>query len=113
MNNPLEFIKAINNPREFVINYAKQNNNPMINNLIQMAEKKDTKGLEHLYLTIRMKTSGWPLYVNPGQYLDKFMNMKRERICKKDPGYQAFKDKIEQQIKEEQKFYDKIMEKIS
>ena len=71
---------------------------------------KDTKGLEHLYLTIRMKTSGWPLYVNPGQYLDKFMNMKRERICKKDPGYQAFKEKIEQQIKEEQKFYDEIME---
>ena len=27
---------------------------------------KDTKGLEHLYLAIRMKTSGWPLYVNPG-----------------------------------------------
>jgi hypothetical protein len=47
MNNPLEFIKAIKNPREFVINYAKQNNNPMINNLIQMAEKKDTKGLEN------------------------------------------------------------------
>ena len=47
MNNPLEFIKAIKNPREFVINYAKQNNNPMINNLIQMAEKKDTKSLEN------------------------------------------------------------------
>lgn len=47
MNNPLEFIKAIKNPREFVINYAKQNNNPMINNLIEMAEKKDTKGLEN------------------------------------------------------------------
>ena len=45
--------------------------------------------------------------------LDKFMNMKRERICKKDPGYQAFKEKIEQQIKEEQKFYDEIMEKLS
>ena len=73
---------------------------------------KDTKGLEHLYLAIRMKTSGWPLYVNPGQYLDKFMNMKRERICKKDPGYQAFKEKIEQQIKEEQKFYDEIMEEL-
>ena len=74
---------------------------------------KDTKGLAHLYLMIRMKTSSWPLYVNPGLYLDKFMNMRRERICKKDPGYQAFKDKIEQQIKEEQKFYDEIMEKLS
>lgn len=70
---------------------------------------KDTKGLEHLYLLIRMKTNGWPLYVNPGLYLDKFMNMRRERICKKDPGYQAFKEKIEQQIEEEQKFYDGIL----
>ena len=74
---------------------------------------KDTRGLEYLYLLIRMKTSEWPLYVNPGKYLDKFMNMKRERICKKDPGYQAFKEKIEQQIKEEQKFYDAIMAEIS
>ena len=41
------------------------------------------------------------------------MNMKRERIVKKDPGYQAFKNKIEQQIKEEQKFYDEIMENLS
>lgn len=46
MNNPMEFIKAIKNPREFVINYAKQNNNPMFENLIQMAEKNDTQGLE-------------------------------------------------------------------
>lgn len=74
---------------------------------------KDTKGLEHLYLVIRMKTSKWPLYVNPGLYLDKFMNMKRERICKKDSGYRVFKEKIEQQIREEQKFYDAIMAKLS
>lgn len=73
---------------------------------------KDTKGLEKLYLVIRMKTNGWPLYVNPGLYLDKFMNMKRERICKKDSGYQAFKQQMEQQIKEEQKFYDEIMKQI-
>jgi len=74
---------------------------------------KDTKRLEHLYLVIRMKTSSWPLYVNLGLYLDKFMNMRRERICKKDPGYQAFKEKIEEQIKAEQKFYDAIMAEIS
>lgn len=73
----------------------------------------DSKGLEYLYLLIRMRTSKWPLYINPGLYLDKFMNMKRQRICRKDPGYQVFKEKIEQQIKEEQKFYDKIMEEIS
>lgn len=74
---------------------------------------KDTKGLEKLYLMIRMKTNGWPLYLNPGLYLDKFMNMKRERIVKKDLGYQAFKEQIEQQIRDEQKFYDGIMEKLS
>lgn len=73
----------------------------------------DTKGLEKLYLIIRMKTNGWPLYMNPGLYLDKFMNKKRERICKRDPGYQIFKEKIEHQIKEEQKFYDAIIEGIS
>lgn len=74
---------------------------------------KDTKGLEHLYLLIRMKTSKWPIYVNPGLYLDKLMNLKRQRVCKKDSGYQIFKEKIEQQIKEEQKFYDTIMAEIS
>ena len=71
---------------------------------------KDTRGLEHLYLLIRMKTSKWPMYVNPGVYLDKLMNLKRKRICKKDPGYQMFKEKIEQQIKEEQKFYKRLFE---
>ena len=74
---------------------------------------QDAKGLEKLYLVIRMKTNGWPLYINPGLYLDKFMNMKRERIVKKDSGYQAFKEQIEQQIKEEQNFYDEIMKMLS
>ena len=69
---------------------------------------KDTKGLEHLYLLIRMKTSKWPIYVNPGLYLDKLMNLKRQSVCKKDPEYQMFKEKIEQQIKEEQKFYKRL-----
>lgn len=46
MNNPLDFIKMIKNPQEFIINYAKQNGNPMINNLIQMAQKGDKKGVE-------------------------------------------------------------------
>lgn len=46
MNNPLEFIKMIKNPQEFVTNYMKQNSNPMLNNLIQMAQKGDKQGLE-------------------------------------------------------------------
>ena len=44
--NPLEIIKMIKNPQEFVNNFIKQNNNPMLNNLIQMAQKGDNKGVE-------------------------------------------------------------------
>lgn len=47
MNNPLEMLKMIKNPKEFVINYVKQNNNPMMNNLMGMAEKNDVQGLEN------------------------------------------------------------------
>lgn len=46
MNNPLEIIKMIKNPKEFALNMAKQQSNPMLNNLIQMAEKGDNKGIE-------------------------------------------------------------------
>jgi len=46
MNNPIELLKSIKNPQEFVINYMKSNNNPIMNNLFQMAQKNDTQGLE-------------------------------------------------------------------
>ena len=49
MNNPMQFInmlKGIKSPKEAVINMIKSNNNPMIKNLVEMAEKNDTKGLE-------------------------------------------------------------------
>lgn len=46
MNNPLDIIKLIKNPKEFVNNYMKQNSNPMLNNLIEMANKGDKQGLE-------------------------------------------------------------------
>lgn len=47
MNNPIELINMIKNPKEFVNNYVKQNNNPMLNNLIQMAQKNDVQSLEN------------------------------------------------------------------
>ena len=56
--------------------------------------------------------SGKDLFALSAGDLDKFMNMKRERICKKDPGYQSFKEQIEQQIKEEQYFYDGILKEL-
>lgn len=46
MNNPIEMIKAIKNPKEFVMNYMKQNNNPILNNLINEAQKGNTQSIE-------------------------------------------------------------------
>lgn len=47
MNNPLDFIKMIKNPQQFVMNYLGKTNNPMFNNLVQMAQKGDKKGVEN------------------------------------------------------------------
>lgn len=50
MNNPMQvinMIKNMKNPKEAVISMIKTNNNPMIKNLVEMAEKGDTKGVEN------------------------------------------------------------------
>ena len=50
MNNPLQFmsmLKSIKNPKEAVISMVKSNNNPMIKNLVEMAEKGNTEGVEN------------------------------------------------------------------
>lgn len=50
MNNPMQFmnmLKGIKNPKDAVINMIKSNNNPMIKNLVEMAENGDTKGVEN------------------------------------------------------------------
>lgn len=57
MNNPIELLKAIKNPKEYVMNIAKQNNNPMLNNLINMANNNDIKGLE-TFANNRLKEQG-------------------------------------------------------
>lgn len=49
MNNPMQmmnFLKGIKNPKEAVINMIKSNNNPMVKNLVDMAEKGDNNGIE-------------------------------------------------------------------
>ena len=51
MNNPIQFInmlKGIKNPKDAVINMIKTNNNPMIKNLVEMAEKATQKVLKTL-----------------------------------------------------------------
>jgi hypothetical protein len=49
MNNPMQFmnfLKGVKNPKDAVINMIKSNNNPMVKNLVEMAEKGDNKGIE-------------------------------------------------------------------
>lgn len=50
MNNPIQFINAlrgIKDPKQAVLNIAKTNNNPMLKNLLEMAEKGDNQGIEN------------------------------------------------------------------
>lgn len=50
MNNPMQLmnmLKGIKDPKEAVINMVKSNNNPMIKNLVEMAEKGDKQGVEN------------------------------------------------------------------
>lgn len=44
--NPTDFIKGIQNPKQFVMNIMGQNSNPVINNLMQMAQKGNAKEIE-------------------------------------------------------------------
>ena len=49
MNNPMQFmnmLKGIKNPKDAVINMIKKNNNPMIKNLVEMAEKGQNDKIE-------------------------------------------------------------------
>lgn len=49
MNNPMQIInmlKGMKSPKEAVISMVKSNNNPMIKNLVEMAEKGNSKGVE-------------------------------------------------------------------
>ena len=49
MNNPINMIKAMMgkmSPKDMAISMLKNNSNPMLSNLIDMANKGDTKGIE-------------------------------------------------------------------
>lgn len=50
MNNSMEMIKTImsnKNPQQVIQNIISNNTNPMLNNLINMAQNGDTKGVEN------------------------------------------------------------------
>lgn len=49
MNNPgqlLNILKQLKNPKEAVLSMVNNSNNPMLKNLVDMAEKGDSKGVE-------------------------------------------------------------------
>ena len=60
MFNPMQFmnmLKSIKSPKEAVINMVKSNDNPMLKNIVEMAEKGDTKGVEN-FARNYMKSQG-------------------------------------------------------
>ena len=65
MNNPMEMLKAIRNPQQFVLNIMKNNSNPILKNLVEMAEKNDIKGIEEF---------GRNLYKQNNRDFDKELN---------------------------------------
>jgi hypothetical protein len=58
-------LKGIKNPKEAVINMVKSNNNPMVKNLVEMAEKGDAKGVENFARNV---------FKEQGRDFDKEMN---------------------------------------
>ena len=44
--NPMEFMKGIKNPQQFVMNMLKQNQNPMAIQLMQMVKNGNTNQIE-------------------------------------------------------------------
>jgi hypothetical protein len=68
MNNPMQFmnmLKGIKNPKDAVINMIKSNDNPMIKNLVEMAEKGQNEKVEEFARN---------LYAQQGKDFDKEFN---------------------------------------
>ena len=68
MNNPMQmmnFLKGVKNPKEAVISMIKSNNNPMVKNLVEMAENGNYKGVEDFARN---------LYAQQGKDFDKEFN---------------------------------------
>jgi hypothetical protein len=74
MNNPMQFmnmLKGIKNPKEAVINMVKSNNNPMVKNLVEMAEKGDNQGVEKFARNI-FKEQGRDFDSEMNQFMNNF-----------------------------------------
>lgn len=72
MNNSIKVIKTLMenmNPQSIVMNMIKNNTNPVLNNLIDLASKGDTKGVEDFARNI-MKEKG----IDYDKQFSEFMN---------------------------------------
>lgn len=63
--NPLEIIKAIKNPQEYVLSVLGTNTNPMLKNLVEMAKNGNSKGVEQFARNF---------FKEQGQDLDKILS---------------------------------------
>ena len=74
MNNPMQFmnmLKGIKNPKDAVINMVKTNNNPMVKNLVEMAEKGDSQGVENFARNI-LKEQGRDFDAEMNEFMKNF-----------------------------------------
>ena len=71
MDNPIQLINMLKNPKEAVINIVKSNNNPMIKNLVEMAEKGDNQGIENFARNI-MKEQGRDFDAEINEFMKNF-----------------------------------------
>lgn len=74
MNNPINFIKnmlANANPQTIAMKMLSQNNNPIFKNLIDMANKGDTKGVEN-FARNYMKEQGRNYDEEFNKFIDNF-----------------------------------------
>lgn len=68
MNSPmqlLDILRSFKSPKDAVLSMIRQNNNPMLKNLVEMAEKGDSKGVEEFARN---------LYKQQGRDFDKEFN---------------------------------------
>ena len=74
MNNSINIIKMMigkGNPKEMVMNMLKNNSNPVFANLIDMANKGDTKGVENFARNI-MKEKGMDYDKQFSEFMNNF-----------------------------------------
>lgn len=46
--NFFDFMRNVSNPKQYVMNYLKKNNNPIISNMVEQIEKGNTQEVENI-----------------------------------------------------------------